>query len=342
MNKIGIGVIGLGIMGRQYVTVYQRHPLTEVRAVANRSAQRLETVGAEFGFSQKDRYQDYRRLLERSDIDAVCVATPDFAHTQMVLDALDAGKHVLVEKPITTSTAEADLIVAKVEETGRRVQVAYNHRWLPVYYQTYTLIQKGEIGEPVMGFARKNDTIYVSTEMINWAGKTSPTFFLSSHDVDLMRWFFGSEAVEARGYGHEGVLTARGIDTYDVVQGQVKFANGAFATFESGWIYPNTFPTIVDSFVEVIGTRGHLHLPRKAESMELSTEKAFTYPRTLLFNEIFGKLGGAFPACLDHFVDCILNDREPVTNAREGRQVTAILEAIMTSVKREGESVKVG
>jgi predicted dehydrogenase len=342
MDKIGIGVIGLGIMGRQYLTVYQRHPLTEVRAVANRSAERLEQVGAEFGFSEKDRYQDYRQLLERSDIDAVCIATPDFAHTDMVLDALDAGKHVLVEKPMTTSTAEADRIVAKVEETGRKVQVAYNHRWLPVYYQAYALIQKGEIGEPVMGFARKNDTIYVSTEMINWADKTSPTFFLNSHDVDLMRWYFGSEAVEARGYGRKGVLTARGIDAYDVVQGQVKFANGAFATFESGWIYPNTFPTIVDSFVEVIGTRGHLHLPRKAESMEMSTEQAFTYPRTFLFNDIFGKLGGAFPACLDHFVDCILNDREPVTNAREGRQVTAILEAIMTSVERGGETVRVG
>ncbi len=341
MEKLGIGVIGLGIMGRQYLTVYQRNPNTEVRAVANRSSQRLAQVASDFGIDERNRYQDYRKLLERADVDAVCVATPDFAHTEIVLDALDAGKHVLVEKPMTTSTAEADRIVSRVRDTGLKLQVAYNHRWLPVYYHAHSLIKSGEIGDPVMGFARKNDTLFVATEMINWAAQTSPTYFLNSHDVDLMRWYFDSEAVEARGYGRKGVLSARGIDAYDVVQGQVKFANGAFATFESGWIYPNTFPTIVDSFVEVIGTRGHLHLPRKAESMEMSTEKAFTYPRTLLFNDIFGQLGGAFPACLNHFVECILQDREPVTNAVEGRQVTAILEAIMTSVERGGETVKV-
>lgn len=341
MDKLGIGVIGLGIMGENYVQVYQQHPHTEVRAVVNRSEERLHRVGDKYNIPANNRYTDHRKMLERNDIDAVCVATPDFAHTQFVLDALSAGKHVLVEKPMTISTKEADDIVRAVKDTGLKLQVAYSHRWLPAYYEARQRIQNGEIGKPLVGYARKNDTIWVATEMINWTDQTAPTFFLNSHDVDLMRWYFDSEAVEARAYGVKEVLVKRGIDTYDMVQGQVKFASGAIATFESGWIYPNTFPTIVDSFVEVIGSAGHIHLDRKCESLEISTEKAFTYPKTFLYGQIFGKIHGAFKLCLDAFVDCILEDKEPVTNAYAGRQVTAILEAMIKSANQGGEIVKI-
>src|SRR5690606_11382160 len=121
----------------------------------------------------------------------------DFAHTQMVLDALSAGKHVLVEKPLTTSTEEADKIVEAVKKTNLKLQVSYNHRWLPSYYEAKMQIQNNQIGKPLLAYARKNDTIYVATEMINWASKTNSTFFLSAHDVDLVRWYFDSEPVEA-------------------------------------------------------------------------------------------------------------------------------------------------
>ena len=147
-----------------------------------------------------------------------------------------------------------------------------------------------------------------------------------------MRWFFGSEPVEAHAYGSKNVLAARGIDTYDVIQTQVKFASGAFATFESAWIYPNTFPTIVDSFVEALGTSGHLHFDRKRESIEMSNSDRFAYPKVFLCHEVFGKLRGAFVDCLSDFIDAILNDTEPRVTAFDGRQVTAVLDAISRSL----------
>jgi predicted dehydrogenase len=147
-----------------------------------------------------------------------------------------------------------------------------------------------------------------------------------------MRWYFASEPVEVHAYGAKGVLTERGIDTYDLVQAQVRFASGAFATFESAWIYPNTFPTIVDSFVEVVGSAGHLHFDRKRESIELSTNDRFAYPKTFLAHEVFGKLRGAFVECLGDFLDSILQDTPPKVTAFDGRQVTAVLEAISRSL----------
>jgi predicted dehydrogenase len=222
----------------------------------------------------------------------------------------------------------------------QKLQVAFNHRWLASYYHGYTSVRDGSIGRPVAGYARKNDTIWVSTEMLKWAAQSTPVHFLGAHDIDLMRWFFSSEPVEAHAYGAKGVLAARGVDTYDVIHAQVKFETGAFATFESAWIYPNSFPTIVDSFVEVIGSAGHIHFDRKRESIEVSTEERFSYPKTLLCHEVFGKLRGAFVECLSDFVDAIRNDTEPRVTAFDGRQVTAVLDAVSRSLET-GQTVRI-
>lgn len=331
-EKVKIGVIGLGIMGEQYTRIYSANPLAEVVAVCNRSQPRLDEIGDKYGV--KTRYTNYQDLLNDKSVEAVCIATPDFAHYEPVKAALEAGKHILCEKPFTTELAEADeLLNLSRSCPQQKLQVAFNHRWLSSYYHGFAAIQRGDIGRPVAGYARKNDTIWVATEMINWAEKTTPTHFLGAHDIDLMRWFFASEPVEVHAYGAKGVLAERGIDTYDLIQAQVKFESGAFATIESAWIYPNVFPTIVDSFVEVVGSQGHIHFDRKRESIEMSTEKQFTYPKVFLTAEIFGKLRGAFVECLSDFIDAILQDTEPKVTAFDGRQVTAVLDAVSRSLE---------
>lgn len=326
---VRIGIVGLGIMGELYAKTYKQHPLATVVAVSSRRAERVKEFAERF---QARGYTNYRELIEQPDIDAIVIATPDDQHFAPAHFALSAGKHILVEKPFTTSTSEADRLIQMAAGSRLKIQVAFNHRWLPSYHHAKQIIDEGKIGTPLSGFARKNDPISVPTEMISWAGQTTPAWFLSSHDIDLVRWLFSSEPVEARAWGRREVLCARGIPTYDTIQSQVRFVNGAIATFESGWIYPNTFPTIVDSFVEVIGTQGHVHLDRKHESIEISTPNAFSYPRNSITSSIFGRLRGALPACADDFIDSILNDTEPHVSGFDGRQVTATLEAIHASL----------
>ncbi len=338
MDKVRIGVIGLGIMGQQYLKIYSALPQAEVAAVADVDEERLRQVAEQFGIAPQ--YTDYRRMIEEAALDAVVVATPDFAHFEPARAVLQAGKHCLIEKPITTSVAEADELLGLARQSGSKVQVAYNHRWLGPYHYGKQAILKGEIGTPLAGYARKNDTIFVATEYISWAARSTSAWFLSSHDIDLMRWFFAAEPVEARAWGRREVLRARGVDTWDLIQAQVKFSSGAIATFESAWIYPNTFPTIVDSFVEVVGSEGHLHFDRKRESIEISTPRGFSYPKNFLNAEIFGRSRGAFPACVEDFLAAILEDRQPQVTALDGRQVTAALEAIHRSLDT-GETVPI-
>ncbi len=338
MERIRIGVIGLGTMGSQYVKIYSAHPLADVVAVSSLQEQQIEKMRSLYGVAHG--YTDYRKMLERQDLDAVVVATPDSQHYEPTRAVLESGRHALVEKPFTTSTAEADELVRLSQRTGKIIQVAFNHRWLSAYHQAKVTIAGGEIGMPLAGYARKNDTIFVSTEHLSWAGATTPAWFLSSHDIDLMRWWLASEPVEARAWGRKEVLAARGIPTYDVIQAQVKFASGAFVTFESAWVYPNTFPSIVDSFMEVIGSAGHIHLDRKCESVEVSTKEKYSYPKGFLNAEIFGRMRGAFPSCLEDFLFALREGKEPWVTASDGRQVTATLEAIHKSLET-GHSEKV-
>ncbi|HEY3836300.1 MAG TPA: Gfo/Idh/MocA family oxidoreductase [Bryobacteraceae bacterium] len=329
-GKLRIGVIGLGVMGEQYVRIYQNHPLAEVTAVAARNPEKTAAVAAKYGVAKV--CGSWQELIALPDVDAVCVATPDDAHYEPARAAMEAGKHVLIEKPMTTDLAQADTLVRIAQSTCVKVQVAYNHRWLAPYYQGHTAIEAGSIGRPLSAYARKNDTIFVPTEYINWAAQTTSAWFLSCHDIDLVCWYLKSEPLEARAWGVKQVLAARGIDTYDTIHAQVRFASGAIATFESGWIYPNTFPAMVESFVEVLGESGVLHFDRKREGIELASPQAYTYPKTFLTANVFGSLRGAFPSCLDDFVRAIRDDTPTGVGVVDGRQVTAVLTAIHESL----------
>lgn len=331
-RPVRIGLVGLGIMGELYARVYAADPQAEFVAVASRNEEKRARYEQSYGVRA---YADYEEMLRSADLDAVVIATPDHAHFTPAKLALQAGKHVLIEKPLTTSISEADELLRLAEERRLKIQVTYNHRWLSPYYSAKESLAKGEIGAPLAAFARKNDTIYVPTEMLNWAHTTTPAWFLSSHDIDLVRWFFNSEPVEARAWGRKSVLVARGIDTYDLIQAQLRFENGCIATFESGWIYPNTFPTMVDSFVEVVGTQGHIHLDRKRESLEISTPTKFSFPKNFITQDIFGRLRGAFPSCVEDFAAAVRNDIVPAVTGFDGRQVTAALDAIHEALRKD-------
>lgn len=336
--SLKIAIVGTGIMGRNAINVWKRHPEVEVVAICDLDAERAQNICKEQKIERW--YTDHRALLEHEQIDAIHITTPDWAHREPVLDALSAGKHVLVEKPMTTDVEDADEIVEMVKKSGLKLQVSFNHRWLSVYHKVYSDIRSGSIGEPLLGFAKKNNPISVPTEMLPWAAKSTSAWFLSSHDIDLMCWWINSGGAEAYASGVKKVLKARGIDTYDAMQAQVRFQNGFFATFESAWIYSNKSPYLPDSYMEIIGADGHVFMDRKAEAIEMATKDAYTYPRTLLNYQVFDRWQGALPACMYSFIDAIKENREPFVTAEDGRRVTAILDAIHRSLE-SGKAEKV-
>ncbi|MFB3906537.1 MAG: Gfo/Idh/MocA family protein [Acidobacteriota bacterium] len=334
-----VNIIGLGIMGKNAARVLKRIPGVRLTGGADLQDENLEAAKAEFQL--ENTYQDFHTMLQREKPDAVFIATPDWFHFEPIIACLEAGAHVYVEKPLTTSEKEAAAVVRKVRETGLKLQVSYNHRWLAPYYATHRMIRENKIGECLVGFARKNNPISVPTKMLaGWARQSSPGWFMSSHDIDLIAWWFEDDPVEVKSNGIKSVLKKRGWDTYDALQSLVRFSRGATAAFEACWVYPEKHPALPDSFMEVIGEHGHIHLDRKAEAIEMSTPEGLAWPRTFLHSQIFGKWVGAFPQCIESFFEAIVEDREPYVTAYDGWRSTAVLDAMHQSAD-SGETVKI-
>ncbi len=325
------GIIGTGIMGKAGGRILQLVEDVEVAALADPSAANLAAAAAELGVGAT--YADYRAMLERERLDAVYVATPDQYHRAPVIDALEAGCHVIVEKPMATRQEDAEEMCRAVARTGKKFQVDFNHRWLAPYHKIRAMIEAGDLGEPLIGFARKNNPILVPTRMLAaWAKDSSPAWFMSSHDIDLMLWWFGAAPVEVYARGIKRVLKARGMDTFDGIQALVSFDGGQFATFEAAWIYPDTSPYMPDSYMQVIGTRGTTQIDRQAEAIDAILEEKFTCPRTFLNYKVFDQWVGAMPASMASFVRACKSGTDTVVDAREGLKSTAILDAIHRSL----------
>lgn len=326
------GIIGTGIMGKAGGNILQLIDGVEVVALADVSDASLKEAQKEFGINNG--YLQYQDMLETENLDAVYVATPDQYHRDPVIDSLNAGCHVLVEKPMTTKQEDAEDIYKVVRQTGKKFQVNFNHRWLAPYHKIKSMIDDGQLGAPLIGYARKNNPISVPTSMLaSWAKDSSPAWFMSSHDMDLMTWWFDALPVEVYAKGIKRALKAKGMDTYDGIQSMVTFDNGQFATFEAAWIYPNTSPYMPDSYMEVIGTKGTTHIDRQAEAIDAILEEKFTNPRTFLNYKVFDEWVGAMPSSVRSFVNACKNDRDTVVNAAEGLKNTAILDAVHRSLE---------
>ena len=333
MSKYKIGIVGAGIMGDIHARVYRLNPLTELVAISDINKEKAHAFAEKFNLSSA--FDQYEQMLEECDLDIISVCTPDFAHAKPTIAAANKKIHVLVEKPLATNLNDALDIIKAANDNQVKIMAQFSHRWVPAYRQAKDLISRKEAGSPVLAYTRKNDIISVPTEMIvSWVNQTTPSWFLSSHDIDLVCWYFDVEPVEVYANAVYKVLKAKGLNTPDAIQAQVKFADGSLATFESCWIYPNTFPTMVDSWVQIVCENQVIHLDRKYEQLEIATPLKHEYPRNLLaYNFENDEVHGAVPLSINHFIRCVDENLDPLVTLQSSLTVTRILDAIQKSIE---------
>lgn len=322
--------MGLGTFGKNHVAAYAEHPFAELVAVCDIKVELAEETAESYGAKC---YVDYREMLEDPNIEAVSVATPDFLHEEPVIACAEKGKHILCEKPLATTVEDAQEMIRAVEKAGVTLMVDFHNRWNPPFALTKESVEKGELGEPVHGYIRLSDTIFVPTKMLSWADKSSVLWFLGSHTVDLVRWIFNSDATEVYATCAMNLLKSRGIETPDYYQYMIRFRNGAVAMFENSWILPETLPAIVDFVAELTFTKGCVYIdPIQHGAFRKFTEDQGSYPNVIggpLM--IHGRRIGFINESIAHFVDCIAQDRKPIANGRDGLAVTKILCAVEES-----------
>ena len=331
--RVRIGIVGAGIWGRNHALALASHTPAELAIICDRDEARARQLAGKYGCDWTTSLDE----LAASDVQAVTIATPDHLHTAPTLQMLAAGKHVLVEKPLATTVADARRMVEAAEAAGVKLMVDFHARWHPLFMGAKEYVESGKVGDPVLAYARLSDTIYVPTEMLPWAGDSGPEWFLFPHVMDVVRWILGSEPVEVFARGHRGVLEERGIHCWDAIQALFEFENGAICTFETAWILPNSYTNVVDNRLSLVGSRGGLEV--KNEPNLWAFTDRFHTPFSSESVTRYGKAWGFQYESIRYFVDCVAAGITPEAGGRDGLVATAMIEASLKSL-RERRAVR--
>jgi predicted dehydrogenase len=320
------------LLGARHARVYRELPESHLVAVCDLDRRRAEEVATRFGASA---FTDLGEMLE-AGVEAVSVATPDHVHGVPVRVCLDAGAHVLVEKPLTIDPDEARMLVAKADSVRRVCMVNYSQRWLPEHRRIETLLDGGTLGDVAFVESHRWDAAWVPGRMIaGWAARTTPIHFMSSHDIDLILHWTGRRVRSVYAASHRGALSQEGV--MDGMDALLSLDGGARVSLHSSWILPETFPAAADTRLEMLGARGGLFLDGNARTLRLYTSGrsesiVFAGPRTA--DEVQGRLAGAFVESLRSFLSAIsAGDLTAPTSAVRTLHVVEVQAAILASAE---------
>jgi predicted dehydrogenase len=306
-------------------------PQSKLAAVCDLDETRASEIAKKYG--AKAVYTDYRELLANPEVKAVSIATPDFAHREIAVAAAEAGKHILVEKPLATTVVDAEAMVNAAKKAKVKLMVSFHNRVNPPFAGAKQSILKGELGQPVYIYARLSNTTWVATQMLPWASKSSALWFLGSHITDLAHWLLDDEPKRVYAVTRSGILKGMGVDTQDFHVAIVEFKNGAVATLENAWILPETEPSVFNFKFEMLGTKGSLYVNTSDHRLvQQFTNESASLPDVLGIT--FGdspRLSGFVLEAIARFVDAVANDTPVLASGEDGLVVTRVLCAIQDS-----------
>lgn len=331
---VRVAVIGAGALGRCQAMALADYEFSDLVSICDLDEGRAKALAVDVGCAYTATLAD----LETLDIDAVVVSTPDFAHLEPALAMLNAGRHVLVEKPLATTLQDAEALVEAAHRAGVKTMVDFQLRWHPAFMELKRQLLEGRLGEPYMAYARASNTMAVPEKVIPWSGQSGPEWFLMSHLVDLFTWYVGERPTSVYAAARSGILKAKGIDCYDAVQAQLRFRSTT-VTLESSWIVPDSWPSVVDSYMSIYGTEGKAEIDDDFRGFILASE-SLEYPWSLAGQRnLHGRLDHFMYEPVRTFIDHIVQDSSPEPSFEVGLDVTRAVDAIRRSIE-SGEAVE--
>jgi predicted dehydrogenase len=331
-TELGFALIGCGGMGKSEARILAQVPRARLVAVCDVSEAAAREFGAEMGVPA---LTDHREALARPDVGAVLVATPNGLHTQIVLDACAAKKHVFCEKPFAFTVAECDAMMAASETHGVKLMVGHVLRLLPLFQRAIDVFDSGVLGKPIAAQITR----------IGWLGDPKARYRLTKqltggllyditvHEIDLLHRLCGRvESVYALLENH----VQKQLDYEDVAQIQLRFRSGA-----SGHLFASLASPLGGSNGTIVGDKGTLRYDhgagqisyrRVGESGELEETVQETVTRADGENGYLRELRS--------FTEWVLDGTEPLLTAREGRAAIQVAEAAYRSAET-GQVVKI-
>ena len=312
MKRVKHAVLGLGWFGEKHCEALASIPNVELYAVCTRNPERLAEVAGKFGVANT--YTDYRAMLADPEIESVSITTMWDQHADPAVAALEAGKHVFLEKPMASTVSDCDLIVNAAKAASGFFMTGHICRFNPRYAAAKQEIAAGKIGKIISMYARRNLPAWVGATVLD---KIGPIIGDCVHDTDLMFWFTESRAVTA----YAQTVQVRDHAHPDLWQVMYRLENGASCILESVWCLPDTTPFQIDERLEIVGTEGSISIHDTHPNLMIVDTNGARCPDTTYWPMIHGQLRGALRDELAYFVNCIATGEAPtVITPEESRE----------------------
>ncbi len=324
-DKVRIGLIGLGRMGRIYVeALISRIPGAELVAVADINRETARKVAV--SHSIKYCFDNYQDLLKIEAIRGVVIAASTSVHTEIIVGAAEVGKDVFCEKPVALTLKETDTALRAVEKTKVKFQAGFMRRFDRGYMVAKEKIEEGKIGKPVNFKSISRDPMCPRLDYAKASGGL--IMDMAIHDFDLARWLMESEV--KRVYVEGGRLVfdqLKEADDIDNATINMLFSDGSLGNVE---VSRNALYGY-DIRTEVLGSEGGIMIGYARHTpVVLLTKKGATYDFVPYIMERFGE---AYIDELNYFIDCIYNDQNPTVTGQDGRAALEIALAATQSYK---------
>jgi predicted dehydrogenase len=349
MSKLKIAVIGLGSISEVHLNAYQNNPDAEIYAVCDLNEERARQKALKYGVEKI--YFDYREVLADKSIDAVSICTWNKTHAEISIAALDAGKHVLVEKPLSRTVEEALLIQEAVNRSGKILQVGFVRRYDKNVQMLRSFTEGGDFGEI---YYAKASTIRRLGNPGGWFADIErsgggPVIDIGVHVIDLCWYMMGKpkvKSVSGNTYSNLGNrsnirnLTFYQAADYDPDQNSVEDLANALIRFENGASLMVDMSYSLhakedESTVKLYGEKGGFEID---PSIVIVKEKYDTILNIIpqIDNKGF-QFETAFQNEINHFVDCVKSGAQPISPVEDGVEIIKMLTAIYESAAKGKE-----
>jgi predicted dehydrogenase len=331
---VRVAVIGLGAMGSRWAQALAEHAGSRVSVVNDirENAGRTAANGLSARF-----VGDPLEAAAHPDVDAVAVCTPEDLHLEPALAAIDAGKAVMVEKPLAHTVEGSEAIRDRAAARGVPLLAGHILRFEPRYAAAHDAVAAGTIGAVQ---AVRHERIGLVTDQDILRGRTTVALYYGVHEFDIARWYAGEiERVHAE--RSEGVLRAYGYEIEDLYSAVLRFRSGAHGTAMLGWSLPPRTPGYGIGGVTVIGERGVIRISQGDVGLLVVDRDGQRDVDSYYAPTVHGRLRGALAIEADHFVDCVRGGAEPACTAADGVEAVRISLAMEASAE-QGSAVDVG
>jgi predicted dehydrogenase len=320
-QSIRVCLVGAGRVARVHANSLVRHiPAAHVVALVDPSREILNETGGMYGIDT--RYASFGDALSDCDFDAVVITTPTFTHAELAVAAANAGKHVLLEKPMAMTLAECDAIIEAAERSSVVLQLGFMRRFDPEFVAAAARIEAGEIGRPMLVKSLTHGPGLPPAWARDLKTSNGNLAEVNSHDWDCVRWLMGSNPqrvhVEVANFKGE----ARGVDTehfYDTAIVNIRFESGALGSISS--VCPCDYG--YDARVEIIGERGIMQIGElKGQAVVVCTnrDQGLITPIHRTWPHRFE---WAYIREIEHFIGCITTGAQPNAGGIDGRWAVA-------------------